>query len=86
MTSNMPTSVKLKYEEEEEKGCVKCGSAPRHNQTDEDGSYLCLYCEEQEEERYCENEKCPYDGYCFGELKEQFEGKPYICVGCEEEE
>ena len=37
-------------EEEEEKGCVKCGSAPRHNQTDEDGSYLCLSCEEEEEE------------------------------------
>ena len=33
-------------EEEEEKGCMKCGSAPRHNQTDEDGSYLCLHCEE----------------------------------------
>ena len=37
-------------EEEEEKGCMKCGSAPRHNQTDEDGSYLCLSCEEEEEE------------------------------------
>ena len=37
-------------EEKEEKGCMKCGSAPRHNQTDEDGSYLCLHCEEKEEE------------------------------------
>ena len=35
-----------------------------------------------EEERYCDNEKCPYEGYCFGELKEQFKGKPYICEGC----
>ena len=32
-----------------EKGCMKCGSAPRHNQTDENGSYLCLSCEEKEE-------------------------------------
>jgi hypothetical protein len=45
-------------EEEEEKGCMKCGSAPRHNQTDEDGSYLCLHCEEivkkeEEEEKGC---------------------------------
>ena len=37
---------------------------------------------EEEEERYCDNEKCPYEGYCFGEVKEQFEGKPYICEGC----
>ncbi len=71
-------------EEEQEKGCVKCGVRPRHNQTDEDGSYLCLTCEEEDEmeERYCDNEDCPYDGYCYGEVKEQFEGKPFICVGC----
>ena len=51
--------------------------------------WYCVDCpceeeeeEEEEEERYCDNEKCPYEGYCFGELKEQFEGKPYICEGC----
>ena len=33
-----------------EKGCMKCGSKPRHNQTDEDGSYLCLSCEQEEKE------------------------------------
>jgi len=70
--------------EEQEKGCVKCGVEPRHNQTDEDGSYLCLKCEEEDEceERYCDNEDCPYDGYCYGEVKDEYEGKPYICVGC----
>ena len=35
--------------EEEEKGCMKCGVRPRHNQTDEDGSYLCLSCEDEDE-------------------------------------
>tara|TARA_R110000822_G_scaffold262929_1_gene387288 strand:+ start:205 stop:810 length:606 start_codon:yes stop_codon:yes gene_type:complete len=44
-----PTDEESESEEEEEKGCMKCGSAPRHNQTDEDGSYLCLSCEEKEE-------------------------------------
>jgi hypothetical protein len=63
-----------KQEEEQEKGCVKCGVRPRHNQTDEDGSYLC--------ERYCDNDDCPYLGYCYGEVKDEYEGKPYICVGC----
>jgi hypothetical protein len=44
---------------------------------------VCEECfKKEEEERYCDNEKCPYEGYCFGELKEQFEGKPYICEGC----
>ncbi len=71
-------------EEEQEKGCVKCGVEPRHNQTDEDGSYLCLKCEEEDEceERYCDNKDCPYEGYCYGEVKDEYEGKPYICVGC----
>jgi hypothetical protein len=73
-----------KQEEEQEKGCVKCGVRPRHNQTDEDGSYLCLECEEYDEceERYCDNDDCPYLGYCYGEVKDEYEGKPYICVGC----
>ena len=42
----------------------------------------CFKKDQEEEERYCDNEKCPYEGYCFGELKEQFKGKPYICEGC----
>ena len=80
---------------EEDEGCVKCCSCDEAEATnkvfrDALGEYehTCDKCfkkeyeEEQEEERYCENEKCPYDGYCFGELKEQFEGKPYICEGC----
>ena len=37
---------------------------------------------DQEEERYCDNVDCPYGGNCFGDLKKQHEGKPFICVGC----
>jgi hypothetical protein len=44
-------------DEDEEKGCVKCGSAPRHNQTDEDGSYLCLFCEQEQEDEEEEDEE-----------------------------
>ncbi len=39
--------------------------------------------DEDEEERYCDNEDCPYEGYCYGDKKKELEGKPYICVGCE---
>jgi hypothetical protein len=38
--------------------------------------------EEEKEERYCDNKDCPYLGYCYGEVKDEYEGKPYICVGC----
>ena len=57
-------------EEEKEKGCVKCGVRPRHNQTDEDGSYLCLKCEEEEEEEEDEEE----DEQCISH-------PPYYCDG-----
>ena len=75
-------------EEEEEKPicCVGCGQKGIFPEN-RDGDTMCVSChsdgeEEEEEERYCDNEKCPYEGYCFGEVKEQFEGKPYICEGC----
>ena len=44
--------------------------------------FECEEASEEEEERYCDNEDCPYGGYCYDEVKEKFKGKPYICVGC----
>jgi hypothetical protein len=46
----------------------------KHQEEDEE--------DEEEEERYCDNVDCPYGGNCFGDLKKQHEGKPFICVGC----
>jgi hypothetical protein len=84
---------KLKEEEECDIvfHCESCKKAIVRDSEDHDFSkcheekWYCVDCpceEEEEEERYCDNEKCPYEGYCFGEVKEQFEGKPYICEGC----
>jgi hypothetical protein len=77
--------------EEEPPKCKECDNLASINKYYPNGDYkekywnLCEECfkkDQEEEERYCDNEKCPYEGYCFGEVKEQFEGKPYICEGC----
>ena len=35
-----------------------------------------------DDERYCDNEKCPYASYiCFEEL-EKYRGKPWVCAKC----
>ena len=41
--------------------------------------------EEEEVERYCDNEKCPYSGYCFDDVLEEHRNKPYICQGCSDD-
>lgn len=38
--------------------------------------------EEEEDERYCDNADCPYEGFCCLEVLEEHKGKPYICKGC----
>ena len=38
--------------------------------------------EEEEDERYCDNDDCPYGGFCCFEVLEEHKGKPYICDGC----
>ncbi len=40
-------------------------------------------CEEDEDERYCDNEDCPYGGYIYDEEIEKYKGKEYICIGCD---
>jgi len=73
-----------KDEEEEEEGFTQqtfeALSAAIVSEEEKESARVFLFG--KEEERYCDNEKCPYKGYCFGEVKEQFEGKPYICEGC----
>ena len=38
--------------------------------------------EEEQDERYCDNDDCPYGGFCCFEVLEEHKGKPYICEGC----
>ena len=39
-----------------------------------------------DDERYCDNEKCPYASYiCFEEL-EKYRGKPWVCAKCVDED
>ena len=39
-----------------------------------------------DDERYCDNEKCPYASYiCFEEL-ENYRGKPWVCAKCVDED
>jgi len=38
--------------------------------------------EEEEDERYCDNDDCPYGGYIYDEELEKYKGKEYICIGC----
>ena len=45
--------------------------------------YNSYYDVEEEEERYCDNEVCPYGGYIYDEELEKYKGKEYVCVGCE---
>ena len=46
-------------------------------------SYVDNYKEEEEQdERYCDNDDCPYGGFCCFEVLEEHKGKPYICDGC----
>ena len=45
--------------------------------------WYCVDCHcEEEEERYCDNADCPYEGFCCLEVLEEHKGKPYICKGC----
>ena len=53
---------------------------------DADGDWKCSDCRvqcDEDEERYCDNEVCPYGGYIYDEELEKYKGKEYVCVGCE---
>jgi len=94
--NQMDYDSQTKKEEEEEVCCVGCGDRvcgfheePDHkNDRDE---ALCNDChfepqeggeEEEEDERYCDNDDCPYGGYIYDEELEKYKGKEYICMGC----
>ena len=70
--------------------CVECG-CPAMSNTHPilKGKAICDVCwdsvdpPKEEEERYCDNEVCPYGGYIYDEELEKYKGKEYVCVGCE---
>ncbi len=66
--------------------CNKCG---REVWCEEDTGYgcICFKCQEIEtdDERYCDNEECPYGSYiCFEEL-EKYRNKDWTCDKCKNE-
>ncbi len=69
--------------ESEEEDSLQCDICNNYVSNLKNG--LCNKCEEEQEEeneRFCDNEVCPYEGFCCYEVKKEFEGKPWICVGC----
>tara|TARA_R110002020_G_scaffold4878_5_gene20977 strand:+ start:3754 stop:4248 length:495 start_codon:yes stop_codon:yes gene_type:complete len=56
------------------------------NYIEENDAFLQHYVDmeyEEEDERYCDNDDCPYGGYIFDTEIEKYKGKEYICIGCD---
>ena len=74
---------KKEYEEEEgfTQQTFEALSAAIVSEEEKDSARVFLFGKE-EDERYCDNDDCPYGGFCCFEVLEEHKGKPYICEGC----
>ena len=75
---------KKEYEEEEEgftQQTFEALSAAIVSEEEKESARVFLFGKE-EDERYCDNDDCPYGGFCCFEVLEEHKGKPYICDGC----
>tara|TARA_R110002153_G_scaffold154586_3_gene306617 strand:+ start:1002 stop:1904 length:903 start_codon:yes stop_codon:yes gene_type:complete len=75
---------KKEYEEEEEgftQQTFEALSAAIVSEEEKESARVFLFGKE-EDERYCDNDDCPYGGFCCFEVLEEHKGKPYICEGC----
>ena len=74
---------KKEYEEEEgfTQQTFEALSAAIVSEEEKESARVFLFGKE-EDERYCDNDDCPYGGFCCFEVLEEHKGKPYICEGC----
>tara|TARA_R110002126_G_scaffold4985_4_gene26156 strand:+ start:12995 stop:13525 length:531 start_codon:yes stop_codon:yes gene_type:complete len=66
-------------------GCVNPPSTVDLHPDDVDRDFCekCYIEDNEEDERYCDNDDCPYGGYIYDEEIEKYKGKEYICIGCD---
>ena len=60
---------------ETRKYCDECGGCGSEDESDDES-------DDDYEVRWCDNEKCPYDGFCYDDVLKEHINKPYICEGC----